>query len=112
MLDSLAIGADAAVVARVNAPPDSVIVHFPVIWHFTLSFGMGFPGIYYGQEFSLMLPAIAGLFYFGSKKIENEIAAGGIYSKQCIIDGCGEGTEGVGSHGIVAVSADSLDCRY
>lgn len=71
-LDSFAIGVGAANVAMTNALLDAVIVRLPVSWLFAFVFSMGFPGIYYGQALSPILPAIVGLLYFKSKKWERK----------------------------------------
>lgn len=71
-LDSFAIGVGAANVAMINALLDAVIVRLPISWLFTFVFSMGFPGIYYGQALSPILPAIVGLLYFKSKKWERK----------------------------------------
>ncbi len=66
-LDSFAIGAGAANIAMINALLDAVIVRLPVSWFFAFALNMGFPGIYYGQALSPILPAIAGFFFFAGK---------------------------------------------
>lgn len=67
-----AIGVGAANVAMINALLDAVIVRLPVSWLLAFALYMGFPGIYYGQALSPVLPAIVGLLYFkvknGNKK--------------------------------------------
>lgn len=70
-LDSFAIGVGAANVAMINALLDAVIVRLPVSWLLAFALYMGFPGIYYGQAISPVLPAIVGLLYFVSKKWEH-----------------------------------------
>lgn len=65
-LDSFAIGTGAANIAMLNALLDAVIVRLPVSRFFAFSLNMGFPGIYYGQALSPILPAIVGFFYFKS----------------------------------------------
>lgn len=65
-LDSFAIGVGAANIAMLNAFLDAVIVRLPVSWFFAFALDMGFPGIYYGQAISPILPAIVGFFYFKS----------------------------------------------
>ena len=67
-LDSFAIGVGAANVAMINALLDAVIVRLPMSWILAFALNMGFPGIYYGQALSPVLPAIVGLLYFMSKK--------------------------------------------
>lgn len=69
-LDSFAIGVGAANVAMINALLDAVIVRLPMSWILAFALNMGFPGIYYGQALSPVLPAIVGLLYFMSKKWE------------------------------------------
>ena len=71
-LDSFAIGVGAANVAMINALLDAVIVRLPVSWLLAFALYMGFPGIYYGQALSPVLPAIVGLLYFKSKKWERK----------------------------------------
>lgn len=71
-LDSFAIGVGAANVAMINALLDAVIVRLPVSWLLAFALYMGFPGIYYGQAISPVLPAIVGLLYFVSKKWEHK----------------------------------------
>ena len=63
-LDSFAIGVGAANIAMLNALLDAVIVRLPVSWLLAFTLSMGFPGIYYGQALSPILPAIVGFFYF------------------------------------------------
>ena len=71
-LDSFAIGVSAANVAMINALLDAVIVRLPMSWILAFALNMGFPGIYYGQALSPVLPAIVGLLYFMSKKWERK----------------------------------------
>ena len=71
-LDSFAIGAGAANIAMLNALLDAVIVRLPVSWFFAFTLSLGFPGVYYGQALSPILPAIVGLFYFRSKGWERK----------------------------------------
>lgn len=71
-LDSFAIGVGAANVAMINALLDAVIVRLPMSWILAFALNMGFPGIYYGQVLSPVLPAIVGLLYFMSKKWERK----------------------------------------
>lgn len=71
-LDSFAIGVSAANVAMINALLDAVIVCLPMSWILAFALNMGFPGIYYGQALSPVLPAIVGLLYFMSKKWERK----------------------------------------
>ena len=71
-LDSFAIGVGAANVAMINALLDAVIVRLPMSWILAFALNMGFPGIYYGQALSPVLPAIVGLLYFMSKKWERK----------------------------------------
>ncbi len=71
-LDSFAIGAGAANIAMINALLDAVIVRLPVSWFFAFALNMGFPGIYYGQALSPILPAIAGFFFFTGKSWERK----------------------------------------
>lgn len=71
-LDSFAIGVGAANVAMMNALLDAVIVRLPVSWLLAFSLNMGFPGIYYGQALSPVLPAMVGLLYFRSRKWEQK----------------------------------------
>ena len=71
-LDSFAIGVGAANVAMINALLDAVIVRLPMSWIVAFALNMGFPGIYYGQALSPVLPAIVGLLYFMSKKWERK----------------------------------------
>ena len=55
-----------------NALLDAVIVRLPVSWLLAFALGMGFPGIYYGQALSPILPAIVGFLYFKSKGWERK----------------------------------------
>ncbi len=71
-LDSFAIGAGAANIAMLNAFLDAVIVRLPVSWFFAFALNMGFPGIYYGQALSPILPAIAGFFFFQGNSWERK----------------------------------------
>lgn len=71
-LDSFAIGVGAANVAMINALLDAVIVRLPVSWFLAFTLSMGYPGIYYGQAISSILPATVGLLYFVSKKWEDK----------------------------------------
>ena len=71
-LDSFAIGVGAANVAMINALLDAVIVRLPMSWILAFALNMGFPGTYYGQALSPVLPAIVGLLYFMSKKWERK----------------------------------------
>lgn len=71
-LDSFAIGVGAANVAMINALLDAVIVRLPMSWLLAFALYMGFPGIYYGQALSPVLPSIVGLLYFLSKKWERK----------------------------------------
>ena len=71
-LDSFAIGIGAANIAMLNALLDAVIVRLPVSWLLAFALGMGFPGIYYGQALSPILPAIVGFLYFKSKGWERK----------------------------------------
>lgn len=71
-LDSFAIGVGAANVAMINALLDAVIVRLPMSWILAFALNMGFPGIYYGQALSPVLPDIVGLLYFMSKKWERK----------------------------------------
>ena len=65
-LDSFAIGVGAANVAMLNALLDAVVVRLPVSWILAFALGMGFPGIYFGQALSPILPAFVGFIYFKS----------------------------------------------
>ncbi len=71
-LDSFVIGVGAANVAMINALLDAVIVRLSASWFLAFTLDMGFPGIYYGQAISPILPAIAGLLYFASRKWEHK----------------------------------------
>ena len=71
-LDSFAIGVGAANVAMINALLDEVIVRLSVSWLLAFTLNMSFPGIYYGQAISPILPAIVGLLYFVSRKWERK----------------------------------------
>ena len=71
-LDSFAIGAGAANIAMLNALLDAVIVRLLVSWFFAFTLNLGFPGVYYGQALSPILPAIVGLIYFRSKGWERK----------------------------------------
>lgn len=71
-LDSFAIGVGAANVAMWNALLDAVIVRLPVSWIFAFTLGMGFPGIYWGQALSPLLPALVGGLYFKRKTWERK----------------------------------------
>lgn len=71
-LDSFAIGVGAANVAMINALLDAVIIRLPVSWFLAFTLCMGFPGIFYGQALSPVLPAIVGLLYFKSRKWEQK----------------------------------------
>ena len=65
-LDSFAIGVGAANVAMLNALLDAVVVRLPASWTLAFTLGMGFPGIYFGQALSPILPAFVGFIYFKS----------------------------------------------
>ena len=71
-LDSFAIGVGAANIAMLNALLDAVIVRLPVSWLLAFTLNMGFPGIYYGQTLSPILPAIVGFLYFQNKGWERK----------------------------------------
>ena len=71
-LDSFAIGVGAANIAMLNALLDAVIVRLPMSWLLAFTLSMGFPGIYYGQALSPILPAIVGFFYFQGKGWEKK----------------------------------------
>lgn len=71
-LDSFAIGVGAANIAMLNALLDAVIVRLPVSWLLAFTLCMGFPGIYYGQALSPILPAIVGFLYFQNKGWERK----------------------------------------
>ncbi|NBH80452.1 MATE family efflux transporter [Clostridiaceae bacterium] len=71
-LDSFSIGVGAANVAMFNALLDAVIIRLPVSWFLAFTLCMGFPGIFYGQALSPVLPAIVGLLYFKSRKWEQK----------------------------------------
>ena len=71
-LDSFAIGVGAANIAMLNALLDAVIVRLPVSWLLAFTLRMGFPGIYYGQALSPILPAIVGFLYFQNKGWERK----------------------------------------
>ena len=71
-LDSFAIGVGAANIAMLNALLDAVIVRLPVSWLLAFTLNMGFPGIYYGQALSPILPAIVGFLYFQNKGWERK----------------------------------------
>ena len=71
-LDSFAIGVGAANIAMVNALLDAVIVRLPVSWLLAFTLNMGFPGIYYGQALSPILPAFVGFLYFKNKGWERK----------------------------------------
>ena len=71
-LDSFAIGVGAANIAMLNALLDAVIVRLPVSWLLAFTLNMGFPGIYYGQALSPILPAIVGFLYFQNKGRERK----------------------------------------
>ena len=71
-LDSFAIGVGAANVAMINALLDAVIVRLSVSCLLAFTLNMSFPGIYYGQAISPILPAIVGLLYFVSRKWERK----------------------------------------
>ena len=55
-----------------NALLDAVIVRLPVSWLLAFTLNMGFPGIYYGQALSPILPAIVGFLYFQNKGWERK----------------------------------------
>lgn len=63
-LDSFAIGTGAAGIAMFDALLDAVIVRLPVSWFLAFARGMGFPGIYFGQALSPILPTLVGFLYF------------------------------------------------
>ncbi len=65
-LDSFAIGVGAAGIAMINALLDAVIVRLPMSWLLAFALSMGFPGIYYGQAASTVLPTLVGFLYFKS----------------------------------------------
>mgnify|MGYP001773656392 CR=1 FL=1 len=71
-LDSFAIGVGAANIAMLNALLDAVIVRLPVSWLLAFALSKGFPGIYYGQALSPILPAMVGFLYFQSKGWERK----------------------------------------
>ena len=71
-VDSFAIGVGAANIAMLNALLDAVIVRLPVSWLLAFTLSMGFPGIYYGQALSPILPAIVGFLYFQNKGWERK----------------------------------------
>lgn len=71
-LDSFAIGVSAAHVAMVNALLDAVVVRLPVGWLLAFFLAMGFPGIYLGQAFSPILPALIGFLYYKSRGWERK----------------------------------------
>lgn len=71
-LDSFAIGVGAANIAMLNALLDAVIVRLPVSWLLAFTLCMGFPGVYYGQALSPILPAIVGFLYFQNKGWERK----------------------------------------
>lgn len=71
-LNSFAIGVGAANIAMLNALLDAVIVRLPVSWLLAFTLNMGFPGIYYGQALSPILPAIVGFLYFQNKGWERK----------------------------------------
>ena len=71
-LDSFAIGVGAANIAMLNALLDAVIVRLPVSWFLAFTLSMGFPGVYYGQALSPILPAIVGFLYFQNKGWERK----------------------------------------
>ena len=71
-LDSFAIGVGAANIAMLNALLDAVIVRLPVSWLLAFTLNMGFPGIFYGQALSPILPAIVGFLYFQNKGWERK----------------------------------------
>ncbi|MFQ9703393.1 MAG: hypothetical protein ACLR0U_16845 [Enterocloster clostridioformis] len=68
-LDSFAIGVGAANVAMINALLDAVIVRLPVSWLLAFALYMGFPGIYYGQAISPVLPGDCGVTLFREQKV-------------------------------------------
>ncbi len=70
--DSFAIGIGSANVALVNALLDSVLIRLPLSWLLAFAANIGFTGIYIGQAFSPVLPAIVGGLYFKSKAWENK----------------------------------------
>lgn len=70
--DSFAIGVGAANIAMLNALLDAVIVRLPVSWLLAFTLNIGFPGIYYGQALSPILPAIVGFVYFQNKGWERK----------------------------------------
>jgi len=65
-LDSFAIGIGSANIAMVNALLDAAIVRLPLGFLLAFVADIGFAGIYIGQAFSPVLPAIVGLLYFKS----------------------------------------------
>lgn len=71
-LDSFAIGVGAANIAMFNALLDAVIVRLPVSWLLAFTLNMGFAGIYFGQAFSPILPAVVGFLYFQSRRWERK----------------------------------------
>ena len=71
-LDSFAIGVGAANIAMLNALLDAVIVRLPVSWFLAFTLSVGFPGVYYGQALSPILPAIVGFLYFQNKGWERK----------------------------------------
>lgn len=81
-LDSFVIGIGAANIAMLNALLDAVIVRLPVSWLLAFTLSMGFPGIYYGQALSPILPAIVGFLYFQNKNWERKT----LIQKNCEID--------------------------
>ncbi len=56
----------------INSLLDAAIVRLPVSCFFAFGLDMRFPGIYYRQALSLILPAIVGPLYFKSKHWERK----------------------------------------
>ena len=64
VFDSFAIGSGASWVAMCNAMLDAALLRLPLCWLLAFPLALGPAGIYLGQAFSPILPALAGLCYF------------------------------------------------
>jgi len=66
--DSFAVGVGSANIAMVDALLDAAFIRLPLCFLISTSFISGFEGIYWGQAFSPIIPAIIGATYFRSKR--------------------------------------------
>lgn len=66
--DSFAISVGAAYIALLNALLDAVIIRLPLSWLLAFTFDWGAAGIYVGQAFSPLVPALIGAYFFHSRR--------------------------------------------